>query len=119
MTAFIKNHELYFIRKKLIILYILNVTDILFTLALLETGYFKEANIFMASAVESPLMSFVLKIIFPAILLYILYKRICLADNKQLHAANIGIIIALIMYTLINISHLVWTALLPVFMYYT
>lgn len=119
MVAFIKNYQLYFIRKKLIILYILNITDIIFTLALLETGYFKEANIFMARAVEIPFISFILKIIFPAILLFILYKRICLADNKQLHAANIGIIISLTMYTLVNISHLVWTALLPVFRYYT
>jgi len=119
MVAFIKNYELKNIRKKLTILYILNVTDIVFTLVLLQTGYFKEVNIFMQNIVESPLISFLLKIILPAILLFILYKRISLASKRQLYKANIGITISLTLYALVNLSHLIWTALLPVIMYYT
>lgn len=119
MVAFIKNNELYTIRKKLIILYILNVTDIIFTLALLKTGYFRETNILMANVVNDPFLSFIFKIIFPIGLLFWLYKRICLADSKLLHVVNIGILVSLALYTLVNISHLVWVALLPMLMYYT
>lgn len=115
VIAFIKTHNLINIRKKIIILYLLNVSDLIFTLALLETGFFREMNIFMVKAVESPVMSVILKVVFPAALLYYLYKRICLSDSSQLKSTNIGLLISLTLYSLVNISHLVWLALLPVF----
>lgn len=115
MISFIKNYNLNFLRKKMILLYVLNVTDIIFTLLLLKTGFFTEVNIFMVNAVESPMAGFLIKTILPAILLYYLYKRICCIDASQLRAANVGINISLALYALVNLSHLVWTALLPVF----
>lgn len=118
MIAFIKDHNLYTIRKKLIILYLLNVSDIIFTLALLQTGLFREMNIFMVNAVQYPLLSIILKVFLPAGLLFFLYKRISLSDSEQLRAANIGLLISLGIYTLVNISHIIWVALLPVFLNY-
>ncbi|HKL79141.1 MAG TPA: DUF5658 family protein [Mobilitalea sp.] len=118
MITFIKCHNLVSIRKKLILLYLLNVTDILFTLVLLKTGFFSEVNIFMVNAVKNPALSLLLKIVFPAFLLYYLYKRICSSDCSQLKATNIGINISLSIYVLVNISHLVWVAMLPVFYSY-
>ncbi len=115
LITFIKTHNVINIRKKLIILYILNVSDIIFTLALLQTGLFREINVFMINAVENPLIGVFLKIIFPAGLLYFLYKRICLSDKKQLRATNIGLLISLTLYSLVNLSHLLWIALLPLF----
>lgn len=115
MITFIKDHKLVTIRKKIIILYLLNVTDIIFTLSLLKTGLFREINIFMANAVESLLMSVILKVVFPAGLLYYLYRTICLSDRDQLRMANVGLLISLTIYSLVNISHIVWLALLPVF----
>ena len=115
MFTFIKSYELITIRKKLIILYLLNVTDIIFTLALLQTGFFSEVNIFMVNAVESPIASFLLKVILPAVLLYYLYRRICQSDSSQLKVTNIGINISLSIYALVNLSHLIWVALLPIF----
>ncbi|TAH63534.1 MAG: hypothetical protein EWM47_13565 [Anaerolineaceae bacterium] len=116
MITFIKTHNLINIRKKLIILYLLNVSDIIFTLALLQTGFFREINIFMINAVQSPVISIILKIVFPAVLLYFLYKRICLSDDsQQLRATNIGLLISLTLYAFVNISHIIWVALLPVF----
>lgn len=115
MIAFIKDHNLTNIRKKLIILYLLNVSDIVFTLALLQTGLFREINIFMINAVENTMLSIIMKIIFPAGLLYYLYKRVSLSDKEQLHAANIGLIISLTLYLLVNLSHILWVVLLPVF----
>jgi hypothetical protein len=115
LITFIKDHNLITIRKKLIILYLLNVTDIIFTLALLQTGLFREMNIFMVNAVQSPLASIVLKIFIPAGLLFFLYKRICLSDGEQLKAANIGLLISMTLYALVNLSHLIWVSLLPMF----
>ncbi|HHT88746.1 MAG TPA: hypothetical protein GX002_07035 [Clostridiales bacterium] len=115
MIAFIKTHNLINIRKKFIILYLLNVSDLIFTLALLQTGFFREMNIFMVNAVQSPLVSVLLKIIFPAGLLYYLYKKISLSNSDQLRAVNIGLLISLTLYSLVNLTHLVWVALLPVF----
>lgn len=113
MINFIKDYNLDNIRKKLTILYFLNVTDIIFTLALLRTGLFREINIFMADVVKRPIISIILKIIFPALLLNYLYKKIRNMDYEELRAANIGLLISLIIYTLVNLSHIIWVALLP------
>jgi hypothetical protein len=83
MITFIKDYNLESIRKKLILLYILNVTDILFTLLLLQTGYFTEVNIFMMKAVQSPVISVLLKIILPAALLFYIFKRMKDAEAMQ------------------------------------
>jgi hypothetical protein len=116
MVTFLRNYSFVSIKKKFIILYLLNVTDIIFTLLLLQTGLFAEVNFLMIKAVQSPVASVVLKIIVPAILLYYLYSRIKNADEDNLKASNIAINISLTIYALVNLSHLVWIALLPVFM---
>lgn len=115
MIAFIKNYDLLQIKKKLIIIYFLNVTDIIFTLLLLQTGYFAEVNILMVKVVEYPFISLVLKITLPAALLYYLYTRIRIADKDAWRVSNIAINVSLTIYTLVNLSHLVWVALLPIF----
>ena len=99
------------------------------TLLLLRTGLFREANIFMVKMVESPLASFLFKVVFPALLLSYLYTRIkettevsgqdelaASLSYDELKASNIGINISLIIYALVDLSHLVWTALLPYFL---
>ncbi|NLP16635.1 MAG: hypothetical protein GX379_06335 [Clostridiales bacterium] len=115
MIAFIRAHNLINIRKKLIILYLLNVSDLIFTLALLQTGYFEEMNILMVNVVQNPVLSIILKVIFPAGMLYYLYNRICDSDIKQLKFANIGLLISLSLYSLVNLSHIIWVMLLPVY----
>lgn len=115
MITFIKNYNAECIKKKLIILYILNVTDIIFTVLLLQTGYFAEVNIFMIKAVQNPVFSILLKIILPALLLIYIFRRMKLADLSQLKAANIAVNISLTIYSLVNLSHIVWVALLPLF----
>lgn len=116
MLTFIKTYTYDMLRKKFIILYLLNVTDIIFTLLLLQTGYFAEVNFFMVKAVQSPIASLLLKIILPAVLLYVIYKRMKDTDEIQLKAANIAVNISLTLYTLVNLTHLVWVFLLPFFM---
>lgn len=117
MLAFIKNYNLVTIRRKFILLYLLNVSDIVFTILLLQTGYFEEINFFMVKAVQNPYASILLKIILPAILLFYMCHRIKSAEASQLRASNIAVNISLTIYTLVNLSHLVWVVLLPFFMY--
>jgi hypothetical protein len=99
------------IKRKFIIIYLLNVSDIIVTLLLLQTGVFVEGNVFMRGIVESRTVSFIFKIGFPLLLLYIIYKRISTATEKQLAVGNTLINGCLIFYALINISHLVWIIL--------
>lgn len=113
MVTFIKNYSLSTIRKKFILLYCLNVLDITFTLLLLQTGYFQEVNFFMMKVVQNPLISLLIKVIFPAILLYYMYHQIKDADISQLKVSNIAVNISLMIYVVVNLTHLIWVALLP------
>lgn len=117
IIAFIRNYQIESLKKKMILLYILNVTDIILTWVLLTTGFFKEVNVFMVNAVESPTLSIVLKVILPALLLLYLYKRNDVEDISGLRSTNIGINISLGLYTIVNITHFVWIAMLP-FLYH-
>ena len=115
LIAFIKNHTLENIKHKLLILYLLNVTDILFTLLLISTGLFMEANIVLKKAVQSVPASILLKVVLPAVLLFYISLRIKDASVKQLKQSNIILTIVTVGYTLINISHLVYISFYVLF----
>lgn len=104
---YIKCHTLPNIRKKLILLFILNATDIVFTLILLSTGLFIEANIIMANIVESPIVALGLKFGLIGGLIGLEYKRIVDATEKQLFWANV----VLVGYVIINVMHVLWCLL--------
>ncbi|MBU3142493.1 hypothetical protein KPL50_02935 [Clostridium sp. CF012] len=108
MMFFIKTYTFENIKYKLLLLYLLNVTDILFTLLLLSTGLFMEANFLMAKAVQSISSSFILKIVLPAVLLLYIYLRMKKATGTQLKQSNLILNIITGVYIIINISHLVW-----------
>lgn len=108
MSTFVKNYSLQNIKYKLLLLYLLNVTDILFTLLLLSTGFYIEANLLMAKAVQNIFVSFVLKILLPAALLFYIHVRMRIASEKQLKQSNTLLNVATAVYAIINISHLVW-----------
>ena len=106
MIAFINGYTLKNLRVKLLILYILNIFDIIFTILLLNTGYFMEVNVFMARVVQNPIVCFTLKIMLAGFLLVILYKRMKNATEKQLKRSNVFINSILFIYSFINILHL-------------
>lgn len=112
MIAFLKKYDFEIVKKKLILLYLLNISDIIFTLILLNTGFYMEVNFLMKTAVQNPLASFALKAILPGILIIYLFIRMQKATDKQLKQSNFIINCAIIIYLLINISHLLWVALL-------
>ena len=113
MRRFFIDCSLENIKSKLLLLYFLNIADIIFTLILLSTGYYFEANILMAGVVNNTAATLLIKIILPAILLAILYMRIIKATNKQRRIANYAINLVAILYILINISHFFGIATLP------
>lgn len=108
MIDFLKKYNFKIVKKKLILLYLLNISDIIFTLILLNTGFYTEVNSLMKSAVKSPLASFALKAILPAVLIVYLFMRMQKATDKQLKQSNFIINCAIILYLVINISHLIW-----------
>lgn len=116
MLAFIRNCSLNNIKSKFIIIYVLNITDVIFTLILLKTGYYMEANFLMAKVVDNHLTSFIIKVLLPAALFFYLYIRMQKASIRQLKLSNIFITFILILYTAININHLICFAILPIFM---
>ena len=112
IIAVIKTGDLCSIRKKLIAIYIMNVTDIIFTIFLVNTGMFLEINAIMAPIVNNrQLLSIIIKIAIPFVLLFWVYGRMRKATEKQLYQSNILTNGCLIFYVLVNISHIIWTIL--------
>lgn len=108
MITFIKSNDVNSIKTKIKLIYILNVMDILFTLMLLKTGLFEEANVIMTSVVESPILSVLIKVILVYILLKILIIRIEKANIFQLRVSNIILLAAVSVYIMINLSHIMY-----------
>ena len=112
ILSLLKTKDLDLIGKKLIALYLLNITDIIFTIFLINTGMFLEVNAVMATLVNNKqLLVIVIKIVIPLIMLLVVYQRMKKATEKQLYQSNIIINAFLIFYGLINISHVVWSIL--------
>lgn len=111
MITFFRNYTLTHVRNKLIAIYILNVLDIFFTLYLKSTGFFMEANPFMAIFIDNTIFTLALKIILPAALVIYIYIRIRKATELQLKNSNYFILAILFIYTCINILHLIWICL--------
>lgn len=108
MIGFIEGYKLANLRIKMLVLYLLNVTDMLLTFLLLSTGYFIEANILMAMIVENSIPCFVIKVVFIALLLKYIGIRMEKATIKQLRQSNLLINGILILYILVNTLHFTW-----------
>lgn len=104
---FIRSYNYETIQKKFILLYSLNISDILFTLILVETGLFREANVVMIKVIENTMFSLLLKVVVVGILIFIIYRRMAGATEKQLRISNIIINGAITIYEIINIMHII------------
>lgn len=113
MIGFIRDSSILNLKKKLMFLYLLNVTDIIMTLILYNTGLFTEVNFIIACLLDNHFLSLFIKTIIPGILLYMLYIRMKDANSKQLIISNYIISFALACYVAINLLHLLWVILLP------
>lgn len=111
MLRFLRAYDLKSMRGKLIALYALNVSDALLTFLLIRTGCFREANFLLKGVVLNFGEMFLVKIVFPAVLIAWLYFRIHSATEKQLKPGNIAVNSALLLYTSVNILHFVWAGI--------
>lgn len=109
---FIKSNNYNNLKRKLFLLYFLNVSDIVLTLPLLKTGYFMEANSIMVDIVSNPWLSIFLKVFVVLMLILFLCRRMKHANLKQLFYSNIIICFAVLTYIFINLSHILWIILL-------
>ncbi|MGL4361731.1 MAG: DUF5658 family protein [Cellulosilyticaceae bacterium] len=109
MIRFLKNSDVYLIKQKLVIIYILNVIDIVCTFGLLKTGLFEEANWLMVGIVNHALLSIFIKLLIPACLM--IYVLINLDDlpTEQLPICNIALNVVFIVYSIITLMHLIYT----------
>lgn len=101
----VKNYNYENIKKKFALLYTLNISDIIFTLLLLQTGLFKEVNGVMVEVTKNPMLSIFLKVIVVGILVFIICKRMKEANEKQLKISNVIITCAVGVYAIINLLH--------------
>jgi hypothetical protein len=62
----------------------------------------------MQNIIQAPLISIAVKTFIPAVLLYFLYHRLKLANEKQVRIAVFIINAGLGLYIVINILHVVW-----------
>lgn len=108
MKDFLINCKLESVRKKLYLLYLFNVTDIIFTYLLLNTGLFEEGNMLLKPIIDNPFITIILKVILIFILIFIIAKRLSRASKKQLKISNRLIIVILVVYLIINLSHVYW-----------
>ena len=106
MIALIKSAEN--LTAKLIAVCALNVTDILLTLALQNTGAFSEANPVMALLIHSTAGALMVKLIVPVGLTALLVIRLRHATFRQRKTANVLICVLLAFYALVNLSHIIW-----------
>jgi hypothetical protein len=114
--SLLKNSNINYIKKKLLVLYILNVTDILFTLFLINTGAFVEGNSVMAALIDSSqLSSLFLKLLLPLALICWIAYRMKKATQNQLIRCNFTVNLCLVFYGIINIFHMLWSALYCIF----
>lgn len=116
MSNFIWQYQRSTLKTKLILLYLLNITDIIFTLLLVNTGLAVEANPMMAIVLNEPTMTFLVKVILPALLFIYLYLRLKKANERMTRLTNLGLLSLLLFYLIINLFHITWLIILPFFL---
>lgn len=103
-----KSQDIKIVKRTFIGVYILNVTDAIFTLLLLNTGLFVEANVFMRKIITNAPLSLSVKILIPLFLMgYVFYRLNHTATTfKVLLVTKIGLFTTLGFYVIINLLHL-------------
>lgn len=106
-SNYMNRSKYYKLKINLIILYILNLTDLFFTKYLLavEPTMFREANIFLEPIING-VGPYFLKIILVGGVLYYWYFMSRKSDDKEMNRSLVASIGLLIVYLGINILHL-------------
>lgn len=95
------------LNKKLILLYALNISDILFSILLINSKYCLEANPLMVFMFKEPMLAFLFKATVPGLLLILVYVIFKYNPGKQF-TFSVGLInFAIISYVIVNVLHVV------------
>lgn len=97
------------LQTKLTYIYILNALDIIFTIALLKTGLFEEANLLMINIVDNNLLSIVIKLLIPALLIIYVLVHLEELPEMNLRICNFFINLVFIVYSSILLLHLAYS----------
>lgn len=92
---------------RLVVLYALNVSDYLFTLVLISSGIFIEANPILSMNIDG-VWGFILKCIVPLFLMVYLHIRFSSDKPKHEKAVKILLDCIIIYYGIINLFHIFW-----------
>lgn len=96
------------IKYKFLLIYLLNITDIIFTFYLINTGDFYEGNFFMKNIINNEFLTILTKGVCVLFLIIVLLIRLKQANLYQLKVSKYIVTLGLITYMLINISHIFW-----------
>lgn len=99
---------------RLTALYLLNLSDYIFTLILLSTGYFMEGNFLLSNNITD-FGGFILKCIVPLVLLLFIRWRFRTLPVTKVKAVKYILNGGIVFYTLINAFHLSGFILLTIY----
>ncbi len=103
----LRNDTVLCTKKRLFLLFMLNMSDWLCTLALLATGLFEEANPLMRKVISSPPLGFAVKVLFPLLFVLAAINKVKDADERQLLVSNNIALLGVSVYLLLNIYHII------------
>ncbi len=92
---------------RMLILYFLNLSDYLFTLILISSGLFMEANPLLSLSINGS-AGFFAKCVLPAAMLIYIKLRITSGEVKHMLAAKVMLDIAAVFYFAVNCMHVFW-----------
>lgn len=106
LVRYIRSYKVRTLKIKFIILYILNVTDIIFTLLSVDAYKFNEGKDFIQVVKDINFSTFFIKTSITLLLLVILGVKMRNNRDKTLIHANIIIMVCIIAYILINLVNI-------------
>lgn len=95
------------LKKKLCIVYLLNVVDYICTLSLVSTGKFFEANPLANTFIDDIGMGIVIKCVVPFGLMFFVLRCMHILNIKELRFADMLISFGLTVYLVIMLDHLI------------
>ncbi|MDP4089962.1 MAG: DUF5658 family protein [Bacillota bacterium] len=105
---FLISSDMQIIKRKFIALFILNASDILFTLMLFCTGVYERANAFTSGIADESIIGTFIKFGITLLLLILAYLGISSSVEKHILILNTIITTCMILYFFINLYHTAW-----------
>ena len=102
-----EREQVYAVRRKLYILYLMNITDWICTVALIGTGCFYEANPLMRQVADSIPLGFVVKALVPAAAVALVLTLTGRMDNRGVLTVDRFTTLVLLFYTTLVLNHII------------